>query len=165
MIGQARQRLQQVYQKFAFGWPAQCMQSVSNLGAGKLAKIAVQIFHDVSKFAPAKIRQRERGSFGRRAFIPFVFVIAVVLFEDLLQILIEICLANQIPDLLLKKRQLGRVEHFDLIVLIYQLHELIEFAVGVGGGHGRDQMIDNDGPCPPLSPAIPSRPGSLLMNG
>jgi hypothetical protein len=54
-------------------------------------------------------------------------------------------LDDQLPDLLLEHRQLGRVERLDLVVLVDQPRQLVQPTIGVGGGHRRRQVIDDDG--------------------
>ena len=67
-----------------------------------------------------------------------------------MQIRIQVGLLDQLPDLLLQQRQFGRVEHLDLIILIDQLRQLGQRAIGVGRRHWRRQMVDDDGMRTPL---------------
>ncbi len=77
--------------------------------------------------------------------VVMIMVIMVVMQQSGLQIRIQIGLLHQLPYLLLQQRQLGRIEHFHLIVLVHQLSQLGQRAIGVGGGHRRRQVIDDDG--------------------
>ena len=67
-----------------------------------------------------------------------------------MQIGIQIGLLDQFPDLLLQQRQLGRIEHLDLIIFIDQLRQLGQRAIGVRRCHWRRQMVDDDGMRAPL---------------
>ena len=52
---------------------------------------------------------------------------------------------HQRPDLLADGRQLGRVHRGDVGVLVEQLLEPRDVAVGLGAGHRRDQVVDERG--------------------
>ena len=57
---------------------------------------------------------------------------------------------DQGPDLPLQGRRLGRVHHRDVAVLVQQLLQPGDVAVGLGPGHRRHQVIDDRGVGPAL---------------
>ena len=57
---------------------------------------------------------------------------------------------HQRPDLLADRGQLGRVERGDVGVLVEQLLEPGDVAVGLGPGHRRDEVVDERGVRPAL---------------
>jgi hypothetical protein len=72
-----------------------------------------------------------------------VILVMMVIPPDGPQVPVQPGLLHQIPDLRLQQRQLPRIEHLDLVILIHQLTQLRQQAVRVGRRHGRGQMIDN----------------------
>ncbi len=75
--------------------------------------------------------------------MPMLVFMFMFMFEHRRQVGIEPGFLDQVPDLLLQQGQLGRVEHLDLVVLVHQLGQLRQRAVGVGGGHRRCQVVDD----------------------
>ena len=61
------------------------------------------------------------------------------------QIAVEFGLLRQFPDLGFQYGQLGRVEGLGLIMFVHQLLEAGDVAVAVGGGHCRDQVVNDGG--------------------
>ena len=67
-----------------------------------------------------------------------------------LQVVVQFGGLDQFPDLGPQHGQLGRVEGADRGVLVEQLLQLGQVAVGVGAGHRRDQVVDDGGVPAPL---------------
>ena len=94
------------------------MQAVFDLGVLDFAEVAVDLQHELAKVI--------------RLFIHA-------------QVAMQLGLLNHFPDLRLQGGQLGRVESLALVVLIHELLQFGDVAVGVSGGHGRDQVINDRG--------------------
>lgn len=67
------------------------------------------------------------------------------------------------PDLRADRGQLRRVHRGDGRVLVEELFEAGDVAVGLGAGHRRDHVVDEDGVRPALG--LRPLPGSLTRNG
>ena len=70
------------------------------------------------------------------------------------EVVVQLRGLHQRPDLLADRRQLGRVERRDVRVLVEQLLEPRDVAVGLGPGHRRDEVVDERG----VRPALGLRP-------
>ena len=162
-VGHARQRLEQADHLLALGHLSQDVQAVADLRPGQLAQVAVQFLDQVRHLPAAHLGQRHRRAVGGDGVVPFVGVAVLALLHQIFQIVFQVGLLDQVPDLLLQQRHLRRVEQLDLVILVHQLHQLGQLAVGVGRGHRRRQVVDDDGVAAPLG--LRPSPGSLRMNG
>ena len=74
-------------------------------------------------------------------------VVEHVLVRPFLQpeVVVQLRGLHQRPDLLADRGQLGRVERGDVGVLVEELLEPRDVAVGLGAGHRRDQVVDERG--------------------
>ena len=61
------------------------------------------------------------------------------------EVVVQLRGLHQRPDLLADRRQLGRVQRRDVRVLVEQLLEPRDVAVGLGPGHRRDEVVDERG--------------------
>ena len=61
------------------------------------------------------------------------------------EVVVQLRGLHQRPDLLADRRQLGRVQRGDVGVLVEQLLEPRDVAVGLGAGHRRDEVVDERG--------------------
>ena len=66
------------------------------------------------------------------------------------QVVVQLRGRDQFPDLRAQHRQLVRVERLHGRVLVQQLFQFGQVAVGVGAGHRRDQVVDDDRVAAPL---------------
>ncbi len=66
------------------------------------------------------------------------------------QVVVHLGGPHQCPDLLADGRQLAGVQRRDVGVLIEELLEFRDVAVGFGARHRRDEVIDEGGVCPAL---------------
>ena len=126
------------------------MQAVADLRGTQLAEVAVDVLNEVGHVFAVHFGQAHRHAFGRELLVPVVHVVAVVAAQQHGQVLIEVGLLHQLPDLPLQQRQLAGVEGLHLVVFVHELGELRQLAVGVGRGHGRRQVVDNHRVRPPL---------------
>ena len=60
------------------------------------------------------------------------------------EVAVEVGAAHRLPDALLDERQLGGIQRLRLGVLVHQLLDDDDRAVGLGRAHRRDQVIDDD---------------------
>ena len=104
---------------------AEDVQPVADQRVLDLAQVAVDVQHEAVELFLA----RRRGQ---------------------LQVVVQFGGLDQFPDLGPQHRQLDRVEGADRRVLIQQLLQLGQVAVGVGAGHRRDQVVDDGGVPAPL---------------
>ncbi len=74
-----------------------------------------------------------------------MFVVAMIARQHIpkIEIRLQVRILNQLPYLLLDKRQLRRIQFFDRIVFIDQLIQRRERAVRFGARHRRRQVIHN----------------------
>ena len=135
----AQDREHQVHPHVAGRGGAEDVQAVADLDVLDLAEPAVDVQDEV---------------------VELRFVRALLQTE----VMIQLRGLHQRPDLLADRRQLGRVERRDVRVLVEQLLEPRDVAVGFGPGHRRDEVVDERGVRPALGLASPS-PGSLTRNG
>ena len=97
------------------------MEAVANLGSGKFAEVAVEVFDQVGDIAALHAGQTDGRSFGGHRIVPIVDVVAVVLLHQMFQVFVEIGSFDKFPDLLLQQWQLGGVKDFHLIVFVDQV--------------------------------------------
>ena len=97
---------------------AQGVQAVLNLHILDFAEIAVNFQHKL-----AEVVRR-----GVNAQIP-----------------VQFGLLHHFPNLAFQQRQLGRIQGLALIMFVQQLLQLGDVAIAVGGGHGRDEVVNNRG--------------------
>ena len=97
---------------------AQGMQPIANLGILQLAQIAVHVQQEVVKIV--------RGFCG-------------------MQVVMQIGLYDEVPDLRLDGRQLAGVEGLHLVILVHELFQPGDVVVHLGPHHGRDEMVDHHG--------------------
>ncbi len=144
-VGNPREGLQQAGELVALGRLSEDVQAVADLGARQLAQVAVKLLNQVRHFLTAHLREGDRGPVGGQGVFPLMDVVAVVLRHQQLEVGVQVGFLDQVPNLLLHQRHLGRIEHLNLVVFIDKLHELSKGPVGVGTGHGGRQVIDDDG--------------------
>ena len=82
--------------------------------------------------------------------VMLVVMVMVMVQQSGLQIGVEVGLFYQLPDLLLQQRQFGRIENFNLIILVNELCQLGQGAIGIGRRHRWCQMVDHDSVGAPL---------------
>ena len=61
------------------------------------------------------------------------------------QVSVELGLLHHLPDLGLQRGKLGRIQGLALVMLVHELLQPGDVAVGVSGGHGRDEVVDDGG--------------------
>ncbi len=121
----AQDREHEVHPGVARGGRAEDVQAVADLDVLDLAEPAVDVQEEVVEL---------------RLVRPLLQAEVVVQLRGL----------HQRPDLLADRRQLGRVHRRDVGVLVEQLLEPGDVAVGLGPGHRRDEVVDERGVRPAL---------------
>ena len=61
------------------------------------------------------------------------------------QVPVQFGLLHHFPNLAFQQRQLGRIQGLALVMFIQQLLEFGDVAIAVGGGHRRDEVVNNRG--------------------
>ena len=112
------ERRQQSSHLLVPGYLAQGVQTVPYLGVLQFAEIPVDVQQKIAEVVGPLIHA---------------------------QVPVQVGLAHHVPDLSLQKWQLGRVQGLALVVLVHELLQPGDVAVAVGGGHGRDQVVDDGG--------------------
>jgi hypothetical protein len=93
------------------------MQPIADLGVLQLAQIAIHVQQEVAKIV--------RGFCG-------------------MQIVVQIGLYDEVPDLRLDGGELTGVKRLHLIILVHELFQPGDVVVHFSPHHGRDEMVDND---------------------
>ena len=96
-------------------WPRVC-RPIANLGILQLAQIAIHVQQEIAKIV--------------RGFCS-------------MQIVMQIRLHNEGPDLRLDGWQLAGVERLHLVILVHELFQPGDVVVHLGPHHGRDEMVDH----------------------
>ena len=122
----------EVDQRLALGSAAEDVQPVADLDVLDLAEVAVDVQHELVEVLLG----------GRLVDV---------------QVVVQLGGRDQLPDLRPDRRQLDRVERRDAGVLVEQLLELGQLAVGVGPRHRRHQVVDDRRRAHGAWPACPRR--------
>src|SRR5207248_7222247 len=107
-VGQPYERQQRVDELIVDRRSSQRVQAVSDLGRRQLAEIAVDVLHQVSEVAGAQIGNRVGHAVLVHLGIPLVGVGSGVAVHELAEIGVQVRALDQLPDLALQQRQLGR---------------------------------------------------------
>ena len=94
------------------------MQAVPDLGVLDFAEVAVDFQHKLAEIVGLFVHP---------------------------QIPVQFRLLHHFPDLGFQGGQLGRVQRLALVVFVHQLFQAGDVAIGVGGGHRRDEVVDDGG--------------------
>jgi hypothetical protein len=146
---QPRQRAQRAGQRRD---AAKDVQPVADLGRAQLAQVTVDVLDQVRHVVATHLRQRHRHSLRRQLVVPLVFVVAVIAREHRpkIEIVLQLCLLNQLPDLLLDDWQLRRIQLLERVVLVHEIVQRRQRAIRVRVGHRRHQVVDDHGVAAPL---------------
>ena len=124
-VGKPGERNQELVQARALGRLAKDMEAVPDLSVRHLVQILMQLFQEF-------IEIRERF---------FLFN---------LQVMVQLCLADLLPDHLLLCGQFGLVLGGGLVVIGEHHLQLRHLIISIGIVHDRNQMVDDAAVAPPL---------------
>ncbi len=130
-----------VHQLCPFGSLSQDVQPITYLRARQLAEVAVDVLHQVGEVAAGQVGDRVRYSVLVELRIPLVRVTVGVPVDELSEVLVQLRLLDELPDLLLDERQLARVELFHLVVLVHQPGQLLDLPISLRRRHRRRQVV------------------------